>query len=199
MSRHPALHTLLAISEGDCPKVNFNNYVKGPQLKSCLHDLLGDGIFNADGTTWKAQRKVGARIMTTANLKNLVTSVVMKQTTHLIERLDRASAEGLRVDLQAEFFNFTMTAFLQMAFSTDLEALSASLRDKRKREAGLGAANQQQGRREMSFAEAFDTAQRLSVNRLSNPAWKFTRRWNANEKMLQQSLSILDEVSRPKT
>jgi hypothetical protein len=37
-------------------KTNFTKYEKGPTFKTLFYDFLGDGIFNADGTTWKKQR-----------------------------------------------------------------------------------------------------------------------------------------------
>ncbi len=35
---------------------NFKNYVKGPQIRQILGTLLGEGIFNTNGTRWKIQR-----------------------------------------------------------------------------------------------------------------------------------------------
>jgi fatty acid omega-hydroxylase len=36
---------------------NFANYPKGPDFIAQFRDLLGDGIFNADGELWRMQRK----------------------------------------------------------------------------------------------------------------------------------------------
>ncbi|CAN1141148.1 Cytochrome P450 94A1, partial [Linum perenne] len=41
-------------------KTKFNNYQKGESGRAILFDLLGDGIFNADGASWKFQRQVSS-------------------------------------------------------------------------------------------------------------------------------------------
>ena len=38
----------------------FPNYEKGPHWRTIFNDLLGTGIFNADGAGWKKQRKVAS-------------------------------------------------------------------------------------------------------------------------------------------
>lgn len=44
-------------------KTNFENFGKeGPQFKSKLQPLLGDGIFNSDGQQWFAHRKTSANL-----------------------------------------------------------------------------------------------------------------------------------------
>lgn len=50
-------------------KTHFENYQKGPMFHDTMKDVLGDGIFNADGTTWNAQRKATARIFTGNNFR----------------------------------------------------------------------------------------------------------------------------------
>ncbi|KAE8665020.1 hypothetical protein F3Y22_tig00112699pilonHSYRG00035 [Hibiscus syriacus] len=39
-------------------KTNFNNFPKGSCYKERFRDLLGDGIFNSDGESWKQQRQL---------------------------------------------------------------------------------------------------------------------------------------------
>lgn len=46
---------------------NFENYAKGPQMNMANGDLLGHGIFNANGEQWKYQRKTASHIF---NIKN---------------------------------------------------------------------------------------------------------------------------------
>ena len=45
-------------------KQNFSNYPKGPFFNSITHDLLGKGIFNADGEDWVMQRKTASQMFT---------------------------------------------------------------------------------------------------------------------------------------
>ncbi|CAO1633195.1 unnamed protein product [Parajaminaea phylloscopi] len=159
-------------------KTNFANYTKGPQVKACLYDLLGGGIFNTDGAEWKMQRKAGAKIMTVNNLNELLATTLPLEYARVVERLDGVAASDGVCDLQRLFFDFTMATFLRMAFSTDLADLEAE------------ATGSSSG---MTFAEAFDTAQELSVKRLSNPVWRLGRRWSAEEKRLQEAIARLDQ------
>ncbi|CAA6666573.1 unnamed protein product [Spirodela intermedia] len=50
-------------------KLRFENYPKGPTWHAVFHDLLGDGIFNSDGDTWRFQRKTAALEFTTRTLR----------------------------------------------------------------------------------------------------------------------------------
>jgi hypothetical protein len=50
------MYTLDAATVDYVLKGNFENYIKGPDMKHDFEDFLGDGIFNADGHTWKHQR-----------------------------------------------------------------------------------------------------------------------------------------------
>ncbi len=43
-------------------KTNFENYEKGPFFRDRFHDLLGNGIFNADGDVWRPQRKISSNL-----------------------------------------------------------------------------------------------------------------------------------------
>lgn len=39
-------------------KTHFTNYHKGDDVSNMLRDMLGDGIFNVNGNSWKFQRQV---------------------------------------------------------------------------------------------------------------------------------------------
>ncbi|KAH8086170.1 cytochrome p450 [Aureococcus anophagefferens] len=73
----------------------FPNYEKGPQWRAAFDDLLGTGIFNADGHLWRKQRK----IVTLAG--------------------DSAGA----VDAQELFAQYTLQSIGQIGFGVDLGAL----------------------------------------------------------------------------
>lgn len=170
-------------------KTNFSNYVKGPKLHTCLKDLLGDGIFNADGHTWKAQRKVGSNIMTMSNLKNLVAGVLDAQSQRFSDLLQQAAKQGTPIDLQKAYFDFTIQTFLRIAFSTDLETVQSTRIATR--------SEQQKAAQHLSFADAFDLAQRLTVRRINRPWWKLTRRWEPSEKKLEHAIRTIDRYLYP--
>ena len=41
-------------------KTKFPNFPKGPFFRDTVHDLLGNGIFNADDENWQQQRKTAS-------------------------------------------------------------------------------------------------------------------------------------------
>ncbi|KAI9299611.1 hypothetical protein BJ944DRAFT_245032 [Cunninghamella echinulata] len=51
-------------------KGNFENYVKSPQLNEITSELLGHGIFNANGEVWKYQRKTASQIFNVKNFRD---------------------------------------------------------------------------------------------------------------------------------
>ncbi|KAJ3213323.1 hypothetical protein HDU67_003042 [Dinochytrium kinnereticum] len=53
-------------------KTKFEIYDKGPYFNARVHDVLGGGIFNADGDSWKRQRKLAANIFNVRNFKEFV-------------------------------------------------------------------------------------------------------------------------------
>ena len=55
-------------------KANFGNYPKGKPFMDVLGDLLDDGIFNANGEPWHAQRKLMSHEFTARALREQVGS-----------------------------------------------------------------------------------------------------------------------------
>jgi cytochrome P450 len=49
---------------------NFENYVKGPNFNYATKELLGHGIFNANGEQWKWQRKTASLIFNVRNFRD---------------------------------------------------------------------------------------------------------------------------------
>lgn len=52
---------------------NFSNYLKGPYFDKNLRDLLGHGIFNANGEQWKWQRKTASHVFNVKNFRDQFT------------------------------------------------------------------------------------------------------------------------------
>lgn len=53
--------------------VNFQNYVKSENFRHVFHDVLGEGIFNTDGESWKLQRKTSSQIFHVKNFQTAFT------------------------------------------------------------------------------------------------------------------------------
>jgi fatty acid omega-hydroxylase len=50
--------------------------MKGPRFNYALHELLGHGIFNANGEHWKYQRKTASHIFNVKNFRDRFTEYV---------------------------------------------------------------------------------------------------------------------------
>lgn len=64
------MQLIKSIKTSICYIGNFQNYLKGPQFKSALYELLGNGIFNANGEQWKYQRKAASHIFNVKNFRD---------------------------------------------------------------------------------------------------------------------------------
>jgi cytochrome P450 len=177
---------------------NFGNYVKGAQVRAGLWELLGDGIFTADGPTWKFHRKVASH-MFSARLMRESTLVAARFTRRLLEVLrDRAlppasSSSGGRgggggggggggegstvVDMQDMYFRLTMDIFTYIAFGEDLKSV---------------AREKQHG-----FALAFDEVQRCSEARFFNPLWRVGKflQLTASERAITRGKKVIDDFA----
>ncbi|KAF8765791.1 hypothetical protein HU200_008301 [Digitaria exilis] len=74
----------------------FAGYAKGGRFRDATAELIGDGLFAADGRLWSLQRKLG-----------------------LLPSLDAAAASGRAVDLQAALRRFGFGAICHVAFGVD--------------------------------------------------------------------------------
>lgn len=52
---------------------NFQNYVKSENFRHIFHDVLGDGIFNTDGESWRLQRRTSSQIFHVKNFQTAFT------------------------------------------------------------------------------------------------------------------------------
>jgi len=73
----------------------MQTYVKGPEFSARLGQLLGNGIFCADGEAWRWQRKLAAHAFSAAQFRSHVASAFAVSLEHLFGALEpraRASA-----------------------------------------------------------------------------------------------------------
>ena len=178
-------------------KDNFSNYEKGAAVRAGLFELLGDGIFTADGPTWKFHRKVASH-MFSARLMRESTFVAARYTKRLMEVLrnkalppsaiegDQGDNQNLQqnkeahcqVDMQDMYFRLTIDIFTFIAFGEDLKSLEQE--------------------QQHAFALAFDEVQRLSERRFFNPVWRLCKllRLTASERKIARGRIIIDEFAQ---
>ena len=158
-------------------KANWKNYSisKGVRGDS-LAELLGNGIFHADGECWYTQRKTVTREFTVHNFKTFMLHEFLSSATSLANILIKAAAANETVDLHSLFFKLTLDAFGKIGFGVNFGGLHGS---------------------PIPFAHAFDMAQEISVRRiLTKPPWLWKmQRWFGvgSEHTLRKHLSVMDQ------
>ncbi|KAG0555841.1 hypothetical protein M758_11G006400 [Ceratodon purpureus] len=166
-------------------KTNFQDYPKGNFFSSFFTDLLGLGIFNADGRLWKVQRRVGSQEFNTGTLQeSAIHSVQRELTERFLPLLDHSCDTNASVDLQDLLLRFTFDTICQLAFGTDPGCLKSEMSS-----APVPFE---------SFAKAFDDAVLQSTIRVWSvfPPWQVKRFFNiGSERKLRQSLATIDSFS----
>ncbi|KAK3807914.1 MAG: cytochrome P450 [Benniella sp.] len=138
-------------------KTNFWAYEKGPVVQDMFRDLLGTGIFSADGDHWKWQRKMASHIFNVNAFRNYTSSVFVTEANIVVDYLERMADQGQPVDMQNLFYLFTLDSFGEISFGQSFGCL------KRPEE-------------EVEFAAAFDRLNTVVFNRLFTGNWRF-REW----------------------
>ncbi|KAI5005296.1 hypothetical protein ZWY2020_032539 [Hordeum vulgare] len=104
---------------------NFGNYPKGEDF-AAMFDVLGNGIFNADGDSWAFQRRKAHALLSDARFRAAVAaSTARKLDDGLVPLLDGIAAGGAVVDLQDVFMRLTFDLTAMFIFGTDPGCLAA--------------------------------------------------------------------------
>jgi cytochrome P450 len=166
MTANPAVvqHMLVA---------NFGNYEKGPHWRSIFADLLGSGIFNADGPNWKKQRKVASHEFSVNSLRGFMLGVFADRSDSLVAVV--AAGGGGAVDAQELFAQYTLQTIGQIGFGLDLGALDGG-------DAGDALA--------ADFGDAFNAATQCTGDRFADPFWRLKRLCNVGgERRLRDAVA----------
>ncbi|GAA6003659.1 hypothetical protein JCM10207_003533 [Rhodosporidiobolus poonsookiae] len=159
-------------------KTNFGNFVKGQRMHEKLATILGDGIFTVDGEAWHKQRKVTSKVFTPTLFRTAISSSISNNLTKLSSLLERRADQGSHFDLSDLFFCYTLSAFADFSFSTDVHALPADGFDETE---------------PVPFASAFDEVQVLVDRRFTNPLWKMTEPLTGTTKAFAKANQVIDD------
>ncbi|KAI9309683.1 cytochrome P450 [Cunninghamella echinulata] len=159
---------------------NVEHILKRPKLNDASGDLLGHGIFNANGEIWKYQRKTASHIFNVKNFRDHFTEVFLHHIHYITNNiLDVAADKGSIVDFHDIMFRFTVDSFVQLSFGVDLHALST--------------------KGKVPFAASFDEVQQNTFLRFVNPTYKITEKftewfmpWKTS---IKQHLQIIDDFA----
>ncbi|KAK4789274.1 hypothetical protein SAY86_020593 [Trapa natans] len=141
-------------------KTNFSSYHKGDLTYTTLKEILGNGIFNVDGDSWKFQRQIASHEFSTRSLRKFVETVVDTELNdRLIPLLSEAARKRAVLDIQDILQRFAFDNICKIAFGYDPACLTESLPEEK-------------------FARDFDEAAKLSTQRFGLPfpiLWKIKR------------------------
>ncbi|OWM75970.1 hypothetical protein CDL15_Pgr009615 [Punica granatum] len=136
-------------------KTRFTTYEKGYLFRGVFGEILGDGIFNIDGDSWKFQRQVSSHEFNTKSLRKFVETVVdMELNDRLIPLLSEAARKGTVLDMQDILQRFAFDNICKIAFGHDPACLLPSLPEEK-------------------FTQAFDEAVQLSSQSSSHSDEEF--------------------------
>lgn len=156
---------------------NFANYPKGPEFEE-IFDVLGGGIFNADGESWRRQRAKAQLLMSSAPFRALVSRYSRaKVDTALLPLLSHMAATGEAFDLQDVFLRLTFDTTTTLVFGVDPGCLSVGLP-------------------EVPFARAMDDAMGVLLLRHVVPMtwWKLARRLRiGHERKMAEAWRTIDQ------
>ncbi|KAL0417614.1 UNVERIFIED_CONTAM: cytochrome [Sesamum radiatum] len=167
-------------------KTRFDNYPKGKPFSAILGDLLGRGIFNADGDLWRFQRKMASLELGSVSVRSYAFNIVTTEIeSRLIPLLSSVADKGVNgssgsLDLQDILRRFSFDSICRFSFGLDPGCLRLSLPIS-------------------EFASAFDLASKLSAERAittSPMIWKLKRFFNlGSEKQLKQAIKSVHELA----
>lgn len=95
---------------------------KGEFVKKRSRDLFGNGIINASGDLWKAQRKAGLKFFSGTNLETMVEDVLPQAWAKVREHLLTYAQEQSTFDMQACCLDYSSFIVASMAYDIDLDA-----------------------------------------------------------------------------
>lgn len=158
-------------------RTNFNNFPKGKPFTGILGDLLGCGIFNADGELWSTQRKLASHEFSTKSLREFVVKTLDEEVNdRLVPLLEEAAESGRVLDLQDVLRRFAFDTICKVSLGTDPCCLDLS-------------------RPVPALVRAFDSASVICAQRGMAPVflvWKVKRLLGiGSEKLLNEELKLI--------
>ncbi|GLT32289.1 hypothetical protein SLA2020_069650 [Shorea laevis] len=161
-------------------KTNFKNFPKGEYYQDRFGDLLGDGIFNVDGESWKVQRWIVKSEMHSTRFVEhsfrTMQDLVQQRLLNLTEKMVRS---GEAFDLQEVLLQITFDNICTAALGIDPGCLTLDLP-------------------QVPFAKAFEEATELTMYRFLIPpfVWKPVNFFQIGyEKRLRKAIKIVHDFA----
>ncbi len=100
-------------------------YRRDSRLEGVANELQLNGVFTAEGQSWRRQRKLVVAALGRAKLANFFPQLV-STVDRLKRRWDRAADTGEPVNLCEDLYRFTVDVTMQIAFGFDANTVEAS-------------------------------------------------------------------------
>jgi cytochrome P450 len=159
-------------------KDNFKNYEKGDVFRRVFVELLGNGIFAADGGVWESHRKISSRLFSRNLLKDSCQTIA-RNCRIFVDQLEKGIAASddspySTIDLQDMFSRLTVDITAETTFGLQLNCLRSE--------------------KQPLFASAFDEIQVLCMARLVDPLFEIKRffQLTPQERRIRHLKRILD-------
>ncbi|CAO3648404.1 unnamed protein product [Cunninghamella blakesleeana] len=160
-------------------KNNFENYVKGPRALDVSRDLLGHGIFNANGEQWRWQRKSASLIFNVKNFRDHFTDVFIDEIKIMTDIFDEKIKKDEIIDIHDMMFRFTLDSFVLLGYGINI----GSIKSKEK----------------VPFAHSFDELQLHTLEKFVNPFVGINqlmkRIFQPNELTPKQHMKVIDNFA----
>jgi len=166
-------------------KDNFDNYVKGPAMKFRFTPLLGDGIFNSDGESWRWHRKTSAYLFNVSAFRSTVLTTFNKHASHVIRILQEQN--DVTLDLHALMHSFTLDSIGEIAFGMRIGSLDTHAR--------RSSPHELQASPGVDFEKSFDYLQSFAAETYTNPFWPFKRLFTSHLWRFSQHVRTVDRYA----
>ncbi|KAJ7625772.1 cytochrome P450 monooxygenase pc-3 [Roridomyces roridus] len=112
-------HIKLILSTG------FDNYVKGEGFQYNMRSVLGHGVFNSDGETWKYHRSMTKPFFIRDRISDF--DIFDRHAEDVVSLLKQRTRDGYAVDFQDLIGRFAMDSACEFLFNTCIHSLKAPL------------------------------------------------------------------------
>ncbi|KAG9004393.1 hypothetical protein FRB94_002411 [Tulasnella sp. JGI-2019a] len=102
------------------------NFIKGTSFKGSFDSVLGDGIFNSDGDTWRFHRSMTRPFFTRDRVTDF--DIFDHHTETILNKINERCQTGMPVDFQEAISQFTMESATEFLFGRSFGVLKPALR-----------------------------------------------------------------------
>ena len=91
-------------------------------MQAVIQGMGVDGLFSAEGESWRQQRRLVTAAFTPSHLKRYF-PLIRLMTQRLKERLDLAARAGAWIDVQTMLMRYTIDVTASLAFGIDVNTI----------------------------------------------------------------------------